>query len=116
MSVNEAISEIKPITPANELDHMDRLPLKLFCDVVNAVASDQDQDRVQVTVSGTASLYPLPDERNGQSCAIEASFILAADGANSFVRKALDTSLRGLGLWHMTNSLSTLSKSIQTMT
>lgn len=34
MSVHREISEIKPVTPANELDAMERLPLSMSCDVI----------------------------------------------------------------------------------
>ena len=34
MSAKQAIPEIKPVTPANELDHLDQLPPNMSCDVV----------------------------------------------------------------------------------
>ncbi len=34
MSVNQPVPEIKPVTPANELDTLDRLPPQMSCDVV----------------------------------------------------------------------------------
>ncbi len=218
MSVNQTIPEIKPVTPANELDHMAHLPAKLSCDVVivgygpvgmmqaallakhglkvivverfpqryplgraghfdgetfrvfqhlgiaedmellvrpmlqwqlvtaemevlatiklgesgagwkdsylsyqpefevifdakvrelgvrvfmglNAVAVDQDKDCVRLTVAASddAIGVPVPDKHKGQSCVIEASFLLAGDGANSFIREALGISRRDLG-------------------
>ena len=34
MKEKRTIPEIKPVTPANELDHLDRLPERMSCDVV----------------------------------------------------------------------------------
>ncbi len=52
-----------------------------------------------LTVSGSEDSIgvPVPDKFKGQSCVIEAAFILGADGARSFVRDALGIGRRDLG-------------------
>ena len=218
MSVNHAIPEIKPLTPANEMDHLDCLPARMSCDVVivgygpvgmiqaallaqrglkvivverfptryalgraghfdgetfrtfqqlgiaadmellvrpmlqwqlvnaamevlatiklgesgagwkdsylsyqpefeivfdakvrelgvrifmglNAVGIEQDADGAHLTVrtSDESLGIPLSGKHRGEACVIDASFILGADGAKSFVRDAIGVERRDLG-------------------
>ena len=66
---------------------------------LDANAIQQKGDRAFLTVSGSEDSIgvPVPDKFKGQSCVIEAAFILGADGARSFVRDALGIGRRDLG-------------------
>ena len=66
---------------------------------LNAVAIEQDADRARVTVraSDDSIGVPVRDKHKGQSCLIDAAFVLAADGARSFMRDALGIERRDLG-------------------
>ena len=66
---------------------------------LDARAIEQKDDRAFLTVSGSEDSIgvPVPDKFKGQSCVIDAAFILGADGARSFVRDALGIGRRDLG-------------------
>ncbi len=66
---------------------------------LNAVDIEQDSDRVRLRVQGSDDSIgvPVPEKHKGQSCLIDAAFLLAADGARSFVRDALGIQRRDLG-------------------
>ena len=66
---------------------------------LDANAIEQKDDRAFLTVSGSEDNIgvPVPDKFKGQSCVMDASFILGADGARSFVRDALQIGRRDLG-------------------
>lgn len=66
---------------------------------LNAVAIEQDDNRARLTVQGSDDSIGVPvrDKHKGQRCVIDAAFVLAADGARSFVRDALGIARRDLG-------------------
>ena len=66
---------------------------------LNAVAIEQDADRVRLTVQGSDDSIgvPVPDKHKGKTCVIDAAIVLGADGARSFVRDTLGIERRDLG-------------------
>ena len=74
------------------------LGVRLFMGL-NAVAIEQDAHGVHLAVeaSDDSSGLPVPDKHKGQTCTIDAAFLLGADGAKSFVRSALGIERRDLG-------------------
>ncbi len=66
---------------------------------LNAVSVEQDEQRVRLKVEASDDSIGVPvrDKHKGQSCVIDAAFVLAADGAKSFIRDALGIDRRDLG-------------------
>ena len=66
---------------------------------LNAVSVEQDEQRVRLRVEASDDSIGVPvrDKHKGQSCVIDAAFVLAADGAKSFIRDALGIERRDLG-------------------
>ncbi len=66
---------------------------------LNAVSVEQKDDRVYLTVNGSDDSIgvSVPDKFKGQTCVLDAAFVVAADGARSFIREALGIGRRDLG-------------------
>ena len=66
---------------------------------LNAVALEQDADGAHLTVCATDESLgvPVSDKFRGQTCVIDAAFILGADGAKSFIRDAIGVKRHDLG-------------------